>query len=56
MCAESRLLGRSVGTDSTLVGLFSCVHSDVVPEIVPPIKDATTYYITCVAGGSGAGF
>ena len=55
MSVEIRRVVRSVGTDRALKRFFSCVRPGMDLELVRSIKDATTY-ITCVAGGSGAGF
>ena len=55
MSVEIRLVSGSIGTDRALKRLFSCVRSDVDYEMVRSIKAATTY-ITCVTGGTGAGF
>ena len=55
MSVEIRCVVRSVGTDRALKRFFSCVRPGMDLEMVRSIKAPTTY-ITCVAGGTGAGF
>ena len=55
MSVEIRLVSGSIGTDRALKRFFSRVRSDVDYEMVRSIKAPTTY-ITCVTGGTGAGF